>query len=49
MHRLHEDRGITFLFSTHDRMVMTRAGRLLLLRDGRIVADGPPGTVLDGG
>jgi putative ABC transport system ATP-binding protein len=49
MHRLHEDRGITFLFSTHDRMVMTRAERLLLLRDGRIVADGPPGTVLDGG
>jgi putative ABC transport system ATP-binding protein len=48
MHRLHEDRGTTFVFSTHDRMVMTRAERLLLLRDGRIVADGPPGTVLDG-
>jgi putative ABC transport system ATP-binding protein len=48
MHGLHEQRGITFLFSTHDRMVMTRAERLLLLRDGRIVADGTPGAVLDG-
>jgi putative ABC transport system ATP-binding protein len=48
MHGLHESRGITFLFSTHDRMVMTRAERLLLLRDGRIAADGTPGAVLDG-
>jgi putative ABC transport system ATP-binding protein len=46
MHGLHEDRGITFLFSTHDRMVMTRAERLLLLHDGRVVADGPPDRVL---
>jgi putative ABC transport system ATP-binding protein len=49
MHRLHEERGVSFLFSTHDRMVMMRAERLILLRDGRIVADGPPREVLDAG
>ena len=47
MHDLHETKRITFLFSTHDRAVMTRAERLLLLRDGRIVGDGPPRDVLD--
>jgi putative ABC transport system ATP-binding protein len=49
MHRLHEERGVTFPFSTHDRMVMTRAERLILLRDGRVVADGRPGQILDAG
>jgi putative ABC transport system ATP-binding protein len=48
MHALHEDKGVAFLFSTHDRSVMTRADRLLLLHDGRIVADGAPADVLDG-
>jgi len=48
MHDLHETKRVTFLFSTHDRTVMTRAERLLLLRDGRIVADGSPSDVLDG-
>jgi len=48
MHRLHEDEGVTFLFSTHDRAVMERAERLILLHDGRIAADGPPARVLDG-
>jgi putative ABC transport system ATP-binding protein len=47
MHGLHETKGTTFLFSTHDRAVMTRAERLLLLRDGHIVADGAPADVLD--
>jgi putative ABC transport system ATP-binding protein len=47
MHRLHEEKRITFLFSTHDRAVMTRAERLLRLKDGRIVADGRPQDVLD--
>jgi putative ABC transport system ATP-binding protein len=49
MHRLHEEKGITFLFSTHDRAVMERAHRLLRLKDGRIVADGPPADVLHAG
>jgi putative ABC transport system ATP-binding protein len=48
MHDLHERKGVTFLFSTHDRAVMTRAERLFLLHDGRIVADGAPRDVLDG-
>ena len=48
MHALHEEKGITFLFSTHDREVMLRAERLVLLRDGCIGEDGPPGTLLDG-
>jgi putative ABC transport system ATP-binding protein len=49
MHGLHETKGITFLFSTHDRTVMTRAERLLRLKDGRIVADGRPAEVVDAG
>ena len=47
MHDLHHTKGITFLFSTHDRAVMERAERLLLLHDGRITADGSPADVLD--
>jgi len=39
MRRLNEDRGITFLFSTHDTRVMKRARRLIELRDGRVDSD----------
>ena len=39
MRRLNEERGATFLFSTHDPMVMERARRVVRLRDGRIEAD----------
>ncbi len=39
MERLNRGHGITFLFSTHDPMVMERARRLVRLRDGCIVAD----------
>src|SRR5574340_409228 len=35
MRRLNETRGITFVFSTHDQMVMERARRLVHLKDGR--------------
>jgi putative ABC transport system ATP-binding protein len=42
LHDLHETKGVTFLFSTHERMVMRRAERLLWLRDGEIAHDGPP-------
>ena len=48
MHALHEEKGVTFLFSTHDRAVMLRADRLVLLRDGRIAEDGNPTDLLDG-
>ena len=39
MRDLNARTGITFLFSTHDPMVMERARRLVLLRDGRIAED----------
>lgn len=37
MRRLNETKTITFVFSTHDPMVMERARRLVRLKDGRIV------------
>ena len=40
MRRLNEEKGVTFLFSTHDHAVMRKARRLLLLKDGRIDHDG---------
>ena len=39
MRRLNEQRGATFIFSTHDPMVVERARRVIRLRDGRIEAD----------
>ena len=40
MAELNAAHGVTFLFSTHDRNVMKRAGRLLVMRDGRLDPDG---------
>jgi putative ABC transport system ATP-binding protein len=37
MRELNESKGTTFVFSTHDPMVMQRAKRIIRLRDGRIV------------
>jgi putative ABC transport system ATP-binding protein len=39
MRRLNEEKGITFVFSTHDPMVVERARRVIRLRDGAIEAD----------
>lgn len=39
MRDLNQTKGITFIFSTHDPMVMERAERLVRLKDGQIVAD----------
>jgi putative ABC transport system ATP-binding protein len=39
MKRLNEKRGTTFLFSTHDSMVMDFADRLIQLHDGLISGD----------
>jgi putative ABC transport system ATP-binding protein len=36
MKELNRSRGITFLFSTHDPMIMEEARRLVFMRDGRI-------------
>ncbi len=39
MEQLNREKGVTFLFSTHDQRVMSRARRLVSLRDGRLEAD----------
>ncbi|MEZ5489252.1 MAG: ABC transporter ATP-binding protein [Gammaproteobacteria bacterium] len=39
MRLLNIEQGITFLFSTHDPMVMERATRIIQLKDGRIASD----------
>jgi putative ABC transport system ATP-binding protein len=39
MHELNEKTGMTFVFSTHDKMIMERAHRLITLRDGKIFSD----------
>jgi putative ABC transport system ATP-binding protein len=36
MQQLNEQRKVTFVFSSHDRQVIERAKRLLILKDGRI-------------
>jgi len=41
MRRLNKRQGVTFVFSTHDPMVVERARRVIRLRDGRIEADEP--------
>ncbi len=39
MKSLNEDHGVAFLFATHDRRVVERARRTLVMRDGCIVED----------
>ncbi len=39
MRTLNEEKGISFVFSTHDPMVVERARRVIRMRDGRIEAD----------
>ena len=39
MRQLNEDQGVTFIFSTHDEMIMKRARRLIHLRDGLVALD----------
>ena len=39
MRELNESRGVTFLFSTHDPLVMERARRVIRIKDGRIERD----------
>jgi putative ABC transport system ATP-binding protein len=39
MERMNREKGITFLFSTHDPQVMERARRLIRLHDGAVIAD----------
>ena len=39
MEKLNHDRGVTFIFSTHDPRVMERARRLVRIVDGRVEGD----------
>jgi putative ABC transport system ATP-binding protein len=39
MRELNRKTGMTFLFSTHDRMVMERADRVITLKDGKVEKD----------
>lgn len=39
MRSLNEGRGVAFLFATHDPRVVSRAHRVISLRDGEIVSD----------
>ncbi len=39
MKKLNEEKGITFLLSTHDQRVVERTRRIIKLRDGKIVED----------
>lgn len=39
MKKMNKEKKVTFIFSTHDNMVMEYAGRLVTIRDGRIVND----------
>ena len=39
MRSMNEAKGVTFIFSTHDRMVMDYAERLVRIRDGRVAGE----------
>jgi putative ABC transport system ATP-binding protein len=39
LRHMNQEHGITFIFSTHDKLVMDFSRRLITLRDGRIVDD----------
>jgi putative ABC transport system ATP-binding protein len=39
MRRLNDERGVTFVFATHDPKVMDRAVRVVQLVDGQIASD----------
>ena len=39
MKKMNTEKKVTFIFSTHDKMVMDCARRLVLLRDGRLADD----------
>ena len=39
LRHMNQEHGVTFVFSTHDRLVMDFSRRLITLRDGRIVDD----------
>lgn len=49
MGQLNRDRGVTFLFSTHDPRVMRHARRVVTLVDGKVTADEEKASGVDHG
>jgi neutral amino acid transport system ATP-binding protein len=46
MHRLRDERGVTFLFIEHDMdVVMEHSENVIVMADGRVIASGPPGEI----
>jgi branched-chain amino acid transport system ATP-binding protein len=46
MKRLREEQGMTFLFIEHDmEVVMGHSDRVIVMAEGRVIADGPPDQV----
>jgi putative ABC transport system ATP-binding protein len=39
MRKLHEESGMTFVFSTHDPRIVAHASRVVTLTDGKVVSD----------
>ena len=39
MKALNEEQGLTFIFSTHDPMIMGEAHRIVHLKDGKVIKD----------
>ena len=39
MHRMNREHGVTFLFSTHDPLVIDKATRVMRLHDGQVAGD----------
>ncbi len=39
MHELNDNEGVTFVFSTHDQLIMKHARRLINIHDGRVESD----------
>lgn len=37
MKRLNKEKGVTFIFASHDELVLKEAGRIIYLRDGKII------------
>jgi len=43
MRKLNQERGVTFLFSSHDPKVIDHADRVVQLQDGKIIDDSAGG------
>ncbi len=39
MRHLNDEHGMTFIFSTHDRMIVEKARRVIVIRDGLVASD----------